>query len=123
MVSDSDTTIQFFKDRIAKFVKERDWEKYHHPKEVAISISIEAAELLELFQWIEKEHIVKIKKNEKAMKEIKEELADIMDYCLALANQLDIDVSQALYDKIRKNEEKYPVEKIRGNYKKYTELK
>ncbi|GAF82678.1 unnamed protein product, partial [marine sediment metagenome] len=87
MAGDRDITVDFLKQRIARFVRDRDWDVYHHPKELAISISIEAAELLEIFQWIEKQSKEEIKENKKLMSAIRDELADIVNYCMGLANQ------------------------------------
>lgn len=99
---------------LIKFRNERDWEQFHNPKDLALAINIEAGELLELFLW---------KSPEEANKEkIKEELADVFAYALLLANKYDFDVKQIVLDKIKKNGEKYPVDKSRGNAKKYNEL-
>ncbi|MBN2518776.1 MAG: nucleotide pyrophosphohydrolase [Candidatus Altiarchaeota archaeon] len=114
MVSDKETTVQFLKQRVERFVRERDWDVYHHPKELAISIAIEAAELLEIFQWIEKQPKEDIKRDEKVMSQIKDELADVINYCIGLANQLGIDISDSVVSKIEKNETRYPVARVRG---------
>jgi len=114
MAGDGEVTVDFLKQRIAKFVKDRDWDSYHHPKELAISISIEAAELLEIFQWIEKRPKEEIKENKELMAAIKDELADIINYCIGLANQLEIDLSESVLSKIEKNESRYPVPMVKG---------
>lgn len=119
MKSDRDTTIQELKDRVEAFVQARDWDVYHHPKELAISICIEAAELLEIFQWVEKEPTARLKENKEAMQRISEELADVIDYCIGLANRLDIDISQAVLDKMESNERRYPADKVKGKAKGY----
>ena len=106
-MTDDLTRIKELREKIRKFVDERDWNKYHHPKELAISISIEAAELLEVFQWDEKANIKDIKGDEKTMSRIEEEIADVMMYVLCLANQLDIDLSGAVLAKLKKNRTKY----------------
>jgi len=104
-----------------KFRDDRDWKKYHKPKDVVVSAAIEIAELLERFQWkTDKEINLELATGKK--KEIEEEIADVIIYLLYLANDLNIDLEKAIKDKIRKNSEKYPIEKIKGNYKKYTEL-
>lgn len=98
--------------RIIKFRDDRDWKQFHTPENIAKSISIEAAELLENFQWnsnYDKEAVV-------------EELADIMIYCILLADVLDVDIAEIINEKISKNEAKYPVNKSKGSSKKYTEL-
>ena len=99
-------------NEIRAFNKERDWEQFHTPENLAKSISIEAGELLECFQWdasFDKQ-------------EVCEELADVMNYCLMIADQLDVDLEKILLDKIEKNKEKYPVEKAKGKSDKYTKL-
>ena len=106
-MNDNSTRIGELKDELRRFVDERNWNKYHHPKELAISIAIEAAELLEIFQWDEKASIDDIKKDKQAMDRIKEELADVIMYILHLANQLDLDVSEAVMTKLNKNRLKY----------------
>lgn len=99
-------------ERIIDFQSERDWKKFHTPENLAKSISIESAELLEHFQW-GKEYDVG---------EISEELADVLIYCFYMADALDLDVKEIIFDKMEKNAIKYPVEKSRGNATKYTEL-
>lgn len=120
MFSDEDTCLQELKNKIKEFVKEREWERYHHPKELAISMSIEIAELLEIFQWEEKECLDSLKNNQEKMERIKEELADVIMYILSISNQLDIDLSQAIINKLKVNKIKYPPEKVlkEGLYKK-----
>lgn len=96
------------------FRNDRDWEQFHNPKDLALAISIEAGELLENFLW---------KSHEEAKPEkVKEELADIFAYALLLADKYDFDVKKILLEKIKKNGEKYPVEKAKGTAKKYNEL-
>ena len=106
-MSDKLMQIQQLKDKVRAFVDERDWNKYHHPKELAISIAIEAAELLEIFQWDEKVHVQKIKGDEETMSKLKEEIADVMMYILCLSNQLDLDLSEAVLAKLDRNRAKY----------------
>lgn len=96
------------------FRNERDWEQFHNPKDLALAINVEAGELLELFLW---------KSAEQAnVEKIKEELADVMAYSLLLADKYGFDVKQIVMEKIRKNDQKYPVDKSKGTAKKYTEL-
>lgn len=120
---DSKTNISTLRQLAQDFVDERDWNKYHNPKDLAISIAIEAAELMELFQWIEQREVGKMTEADDKLLRIKEELADVMILCLNMANTLDIDLSQAIVEKIEKNKAKYPAEQVRGNYRKYTQLK
>ena len=117
---DEKTTIEELKKLVAQFRDERDWKKYHKPKDLAASITIEAAELLEKFQWKTDEEIEQILKEKNA--EISKELADVIIYCLNFADTTKIDISEAVKRKIEENKKKYPVEKIKGNYKKYTEI-
>lgn len=101
-------------EELIKFRDERDWEQFHNPKDLALGINIEAGELLEEFLW---------KKSEEANKEnIKEELADVLAYSFLLAEKYGFDVKQIVLDKMKKNEEKYPIEKAKGTAKKYNEL-
>ena len=104
-------------DLINQFRDERDWRKFHNEKDLAISISLEASELLELFQWKQSEEVV-----EKSLQEIKEELADVFMYSLMLADNLNLDVEEIIKEKIDINAKKYPVELSKGNNKKYTDL-
>tara|TARA_Y100000310_G_C20665529_1_gene807258 strand:+ start:230 stop:592 length:363 start_codon:yes stop_codon:yes gene_type:complete len=119
---DNSTNFQEVKEKIKLFIRERDWEQFHHPKELAISLCLEAAELLELFQWKEKQDLEDLKKDKELIRKLKEELADIMIYAIDVANYTDIDVSDAIIEKLKKNSEKYPIEKAKGNNKKYNEL-
>lgn len=106
--------IQLLTQKLLEFRDARDWEQFHNPKDLALAISVEAGELLELFLW---------KKPEDADKEkVKEELADILSFALLLANKYDLDITQIITDKILINDTKYPVEKAKGTAKKYTEL-
>lgn len=100
-------------NRIRKFREDRDWDKFHSPSNLSKAISIEAAELLEEFLWdnenYNREHVL-------------EELADVMVYCIQMAQCLDVDLDEIINNKMSKNEAKYPIEKSKGNAKKYTEL-
>lgn len=104
--------------QILKFRDDRDWKKFHNPKDLAISISLEAAKLLEVFQWSADDVICENKKEK-----IKEELADVLNYCVLMADICELDIDEIVQDKIRINNEKYPVEKARGNREKYNNLK
>lgn len=103
--------------RIIEFRDERDWRKFHNPKDLAISLSIEAGELLENFQWKSNEEAI-----ESRLENIKDELADVVIYAFLLSDALEVDLEQVIFDKIKKNEEKYPIEKSFGSKKKYNEL-
>ena len=104
-------------DKIIKFRDERNWSQFHNPKDLAISLSLEASELLELFQWNSSEETVNNKLNE-----IKEELADVLIYSILLSDKLDIDIEKIIEQKLEKNKEKYPVEKAYNSKEKYNEL-
>ena len=104
-------------NRINQFRDDRDWRKFHNEKDLAISISLEASELLELFQWKKSEEVVA-----SSLKEIKEELADVLIYSLMMADNLNLDVEGIIKEKIEINTKKYPIELSKGNNKKYTEL-
>ena len=97
---------------IIKFQSERDWKQFHTPENLAKSISIEAAELLEHFQW----------GKEYDSSEVADELADVLIYCIYMADAMDFDIEEIILNKIVKNAVKYPVEKSKGNSKKYTEF-
>lgn len=98
--------------KIAKFNEERDWDQFHSPENLAKSISIESGELLECFQW----------NNEYDLDEVKEELADVLNYCILLANKLNLDPKQIVLDKMEKTAKKYPIEKAKGKSTKYNKL-
>jgi len=105
-------SMQDLYDELLKFQSERDWRKFHTPENLAKSISIEAAELLEHFQWGKDYDIG----------EVSEELADVLIYCLYMADALDLNIKEIIFDKMKKNAVKYPVEKSWGSAKKYTEF-
>jgi len=111
---DRRTSVEEIKRKVRIFVKERDWEKYHTPKNLAESICIEATELLQIFQWKKEDDVKTRKFSTELKKKIAEELADILIYSLSLANTTKIDVSTAISKKIKINEKKYPVEKWKG---------
>ncbi len=99
---------------IRHFSKERDWDQFHNGKDVALALSIEAAELNEAFLWKRPEDV--------NVDKVKEELADVLNYALMMADKYNLDVKQIVLDKLRKNAEKYPVEKAKGSAKKYNEF-
>lgn len=119
-INDTSTTIQELKDVVKKFVADRDWKEYHTPKNLSMSIAIEAAELMEKFQFVESEESFEIVKKHK--EEVAHELVDVLGYILNFANACDIDVSSYFVEKIKLNEKKYPVEVAKGSYGKYTKL-
>ena len=101
-------------EALLKFRNERDWEQFHNPKDLALAISIESAELLELFLWKKSEEV--------NIDKVKEELADIFSFAFFLAEKYDLDVKEIVLDKIKTNGEKYPIAKSKGTATKYTEL-
>jgi len=101
-------------DELIKFRNDRDWEQFHNPKDLAIAINVEAGELLELFLW--KNH------EDAKIDKVREELADVFAYAFLLAEKYDLDVKEIVLEKIKKNAEKYPIEKAKGTAKKYNEL-
>lgn len=101
------------RERIRKFVADRDWGQFHSPANLAKSISIEANELLECFQWSDDDY---------DLSHVKEELADVITYCVDMVDRLGLDVDEIINSKMDRNEAKYPVEKAKGSAKKYTEL-
>jgi NTP pyrophosphatase (non-canonical NTP hydrolase) len=117
-MSDQQTTLHDLKQRMAEFVRERDWEQFHTPKNLAMSIAIEAAELMEHFQWLSTEQSQQL--GAEALEEIGEELADIVIYALSLSNFLGFDLADTVLRKMAKNERKYPADQVRGKAHKYT---
>lgn len=109
-----DETIQ----RVIRFRDDRDWKQFHTPKDLAISMSLEAAELLELFQWSGTDLECADKRDK-----LREELADVLSYCILMADVCGLDLDEIMNEKVSRNEAKYPVEKARGSAAKYTELK
>lgn len=105
---------------INDFRDARDWRQFHNPKDLAISLSLEASEVLEHFQWKSTEEIKKYIKENK--KDIAEELADVFYWVLLLSNDLDVDIEKAFILKMQKNSKKYPIKKAKGKHTKYTEL-
>jgi NTP pyrophosphatase (non-canonical NTP hydrolase) len=106
--------------KIVAFRDARDWAQFHNPKDLALSLTLEAAEVLELFQWKDGAEIAEVASTKQ--QEIANELADVLYWTLLMAHDLGIDMSKALADKLAANEQKYPVEKSKGSSKKYTEL-
>ena len=102
---------------IKEFIKQRDGEQFHDPKNLAISLSLESSEVLELFQWTKDNEI-----NKNKVTNLKDELADVYYWLLLLADHYDIDIDDALEEKIKKNEKKYPIDKSKGSSEKYSEF-
>ena len=106
--------LEELKQAIAKFTQERDWDQFHNGKDLALALSIEAAELNEAFLWKDASEV--------NIEKVKEELADVFNYAIQIADKYDLDVKQIVLDKLQKNAEKYPVDKAYGSAKKYDEL-
>jgi dCTP diphosphatase len=118
--SDSQDHIEALRDKLRQFAAERDWDQFHSPKNLAMALSVEAAEVLEHFQWLSDTESADLAP-EKCAK-IREELADVLLYLIRLADKLNIDLATAAEDKLSVNTQKYPIQKARGNNKKYTEF-
>ena len=116
-MSDADTSIETLRQAMRAFVAERAWEKYHTPKNLVMSLAIEAAELMEHFQWLDTNESREIADSPQAVAEVADELADVICYALSLADVLHIDVSDAVLEKLHKNTLKYPVDRFRGRYR------
>jgi NTP pyrophosphatase (non-canonical NTP hydrolase) len=114
--SDASTTVAELRKLVADFVAERDWSQFHSPKNVSMALAIEAAELMEHFQWLTTDASRRLADDPEKLAEVAEELADVVGYSFALANELGIDVSNAIRAKMIKNAEKYPADQYRGRY-------
>jgi dCTP diphosphatase len=112
--------IQKLTEKVVAFRDARDWKQFHNPKDLSISLLLEATEVLEHFQWKNKEEMDAYVVSNK--EDIAEELADVMYWVLLLANDLHVDLADAFEKKLEKNAKKYPIEKSAGNHKKYTEI-
>jgi dCTP diphosphatase len=115
-MSDSTTTVAELKQLIDDFVDRRDWRQFHAPKNLAMSLAIEAAELMEHFQWISPEESRQVANDPDRLAAVGDELADVLCYALAMSNMLGLDLSTAIRGKMAKNERKYPAEEFRGRY-------
>lgn len=109
------------KNKLRAFASERDWDQFHSPKNLAMALSVEVAELVEHFQWLTEESSKNLKAN--TLDGVADEIADVQLYLIRLADTLDVDIPKAVEQKIEKNEAKYPADKVRGSSKKYTEYK
>jgi NTP pyrophosphatase (non-canonical NTP hydrolase) len=118
MERDIHTTVAALRQAIADFVDARDWQPFHTPKNLSMSIAIEAAELMERFQWLttEEARAAVVDADERAA--VADELADTVIYCLSMCNALDIDISSAVQTKLQANEHRYPVNEFRGRFRR-----
>ena len=112
--SDTRTRIGDLKVKVREFLQERDWEKFHNSKDLAEGICVEAAELLQLFQWMSPEEVQGFQNDPAKVKQLKEELADVFIYCLSMANAMNIDLASSVIRKLEINRKKYPTEVYRG---------
>jgi dCTP diphosphatase len=115
-MSDAETTVEQLRQRMAGFVAARDWQQFHSPKNLAMALAIEAAELMEHVQWLTIDESRQLAVDPARVQPMAEELADVVCYALAMANALGIDLSDAVRDKMVKNEAKYPAADFRGRY-------
>ena len=115
-MSDQTSTIAELRRLVADFVAARDWNQFHSPKNLSMSLAIEAAELMEHFQWLTVEQSREIAAQPEKLTEVSDELADVLCYSLALANELNIDLAAAIRSKMVKNAKKYPADEFRGRF-------
>jgi dCTP diphosphatase len=120
MTSPNSHGLTQLRDSLRQFAAERDWDQFHSPKNLAMALAVEAAELLERFQWVTEEDSKRLPPAELAA--VREEMADVLNYLVRLADKLDVNLLEAAREKIVLNAQKYPVDKSRGSSKKYSEL-
>lgn len=108
--------LEKMQNELKEFVKERGFEKYHTPKNLSMALTKEAAELLEIFQWLTEKESFEIKNHKEKFQEVKDEMADILSYLLRIASVLEVDLNEAFFDKIKKNKEKYPLASEKLNF-------
>jgi dCTP diphosphatase len=118
MEQDAHTTVSALRQAVANFVDARDWQPFHSAKNLSMSIAIEAAELMERFQWLTTEEAQAAVESPGERAAVADELADIIIYCLSLSNALDLDISSAVLDKLRTNEHRYPADEFRGRFRR-----
>jgi NTP pyrophosphatase (non-canonical NTP hydrolase) len=118
MGTDAHTTVGALRQAVADFVDARDWRPFHSPKNLSMSIAIEAAELMERFQWLSPEEAQEAMQDPGERAAVADELADILIYCLSLSNALDLDVSSAVLGKLETNEHRYPADAFRGRFRR-----
>src|SRR3954468_9310376 len=121
-LTDSSTTIAELKSRVLAFVRERDWEQFHSPKNLSMALAAETGELMEHFLWSTPEQSTAVARDPAKRAKIADELADVVIYALEFANITGLDVAAAIEAKMAANAKKYPVEKAKGRSEKYTEL-
>ncbi|WP_047515582.1 nucleotide pyrophosphohydrolase [Methylophilus sp. Q8] len=113
------TDLEAIRTRLREFSKARDWEQFHSPKNLSMALSVEVSELVECFQWLTEEQSKSLSTEQ--VNAVTDEIADVQLYLILLADKLGVDISAAIEQKIRKNEEKYPASKVKGSSKKYNQ--
>lgn len=121
-MQDATTTVAALRERVLGFARERDWEQFHSPKNLSMALAAEAGELMEHFLWAESAASNEVVRDPARREQIADEIADVVIYALEFANVSQLDLAAAIEAKLAKNAAKYPVEKARGNARKYTEL-
>jgi dCTP diphosphatase len=114
--------VEKIQNELKTFAEQRDWDQFHSVKNLTMALSVETSELVEIFQWMKEEDSNSAHTDPKIKQRAAEEIADVFVYLLRIAKKLNIDLEEATWDKMRKNEEKYPIDKARGQSKKYDEL-
>lgn len=114
--------VSLLQEAVALFARERDWEPFHSPKNLAMALSAEVGELVELFQWLSEDGSRRVARDTATSRRVRDEIADVLIYLVRLAAVLDVDLDEAVRSKLAANAHKYPVERARGNARKYTEL-
>ena len=115
-MNDNNTVINDLKKTVKNFVEEREWRQFHTPKNLSMSVAIESAELMELFQWLSRKESIKAMSPGKLRKNAIDEIADIFIYLIAFCNENDIDIKQAIDQKMKKNKKKYPANVFKGRF-------
>jgi NTP pyrophosphatase (non-canonical NTP hydrolase) len=108
--NDANTTVDELRQMVRKFVSERNWERFHAPKNISMALAIEASELMEHFQWMEIERSRSIAEEPELMQAVREEIADVVCYAMAMCNELDVDLASCMREKMVKNRQKYPLD-------------
>ena len=119
MTPEKSSDLEVLRDLVREFVSERDWDQFHTPKNLATALAVEAAELLEHFQWLKTGAMDELP--EAKREQVRHELADVLVYLIRLADKMDVNLHDAVIDKMKINREKYPAEKVRGDSRKYSE--
>jgi dCTP diphosphatase len=122
MTSDAQTPIQYLKERVAEFARERDGDQFHSPKNLSMALAVEAAEVMELFQWKSDQETLQLRADPRMFRRVREEIADVAIYLISLCNRVEIDLAFAVIEKLAQNARKYPANLAKGRSTKYTDL-